>query len=495
MIAMSSAVPLSSATTTRWQPDDKWLLGIVLAVTNFWLFAQTLLNVIPGIREDLGMTVTVANLAVSVTSLISGVFIVVFGGLADRMGREKLMRAGIWLSIIGSALIVLPGQGATASVTMLAGRIVQGLSAACVMPSTLALVKTYYEGKARQRALSFWSIGSWGGSGFTALFGGLVATSVLGWRSIFYISIALSFLSLYLVKDTPPSKAPATRHRGFDWGGLTTFVVAMLTINVYISQGPRIGWFSVPGLALVAVSAVAILLFFWIETTRDEAFIDLSLFSNMTFSGATLSNFLINGAAGTLIVALGLVQVAAGFTSLQSGLLTLGYLIAILATIRVGERLLQRFGPKKPMLWGTMITSVGVLLTSATFVLIEQYIVLAFIGFTLFGIGLGFYATPSTDAALSNVPEDKGGAAAGIYKMASSLGAAFGVAISAAIYTAGQAIDPALIPLDSIAMGRQDNVAMRFGGALGLLFNVFHSRGGIDFDHGDCAVRAVQGRG
>jgi DHA2 family multidrug resistance protein-like MFS transporter len=490
-VSASPVAPSSSSTAVTWRPDDRWLLGIVLAVINFWLFAQTLLNVIPGISADLGMSTTVANLAVSVTSLMSGCFIVVFGGLADTLGREKIMNVGIWLSIVGSALIVLPFEGAAASATMLTGRIVQGLSAACIMPSTMALVKTYYEGKERQRALSYWSIGSWGGSGFCSLFGGLMATSALGWRSIFYISIALSLLALYLVKDTPVSKASTTRapgmatsgtaapaagdadRHGFDWSGLVTFVVAMLAINVYISQGPRIGWLSAAGLALVVVFVVTILFFFKIETGKVRTFMDLGLFSNLTFSGATLSNFLLNGAAGTLIVSLGLVQRAAGFTSLQSGLLTLGYLFAILATIRVGEKLLQRFGPRQPMIWGSMITAAGILLTSATFVLIEQYVVLAFIGFTLFGIGLGFYATPSTDAALSNVPDAQAGSASGIYKMASSLGAAFGVAISAAIFTAGQNINPALIPMESIFMGRQENIALRFGGALALLFNVF----------------------
>ncbi|WP_281284327.1 MFS transporter [Homoserinimonas aerilata] len=181
---------------------------------------------------------------------------------------------------------------------------------------------------------------------------------------------------------------------------------------------------------------------------------------------------MLNGAAGTLIVSLGLVQIAAGMSSLQSGLLTLGYLVAILATIRVGEKLLQRFGPKKPMLWGSIITGVGILMCSMTFLLIDQYIVFSVIGFTLFGIGLGFYATPSTDAALSNVPDDQVGAASGIYKMASSLGNAIGVAISAALYVAGQAVDPELIQSWGLFLGRQDNVALRFGGAIGLLFNV-----------------------
>lgn len=456
-----------------WQPNDWWLTGIVLAVINFWLFAQTLLNVIPGIQQSLGLDVTVANFAVSITALMSGLFIVVFGGLADRLGRGLVMKIGVWLSILGSLLIVLTPskEGALTAVMMLGGRVVQGLSAACVMPSTMALVKAFYDGKARQRALSFWSIGSWGGSGFCSLFGGLMAVSALGWRSIFVISIVLSLVALFLVRDTPVSKVAQTGSAGgIDWGGLITFIVAMLAINVFISQGPTIGWFSGGAVGLLAAFIITIVWFFHIEANRIGAFIDLSMFRNATFSGATLSNFLLNGAAGTLVVALGLVQRAAGWTALQSGLLTIGYLVAIVATIRVGEKLLQRFGPKRPMMWGTVITTVGIVLTSMTFVLIGQYAVLAFIGFTLFGVGLGFYATPSTDSAMSNVPADRVGSAAGIYKMASSLGSAFGVALSAAVYTAGAKIPESLVP--HIFWGTQSNVGLRFGGGLALIFNV-----------------------
>ncbi|HEY9499239.1 MAG TPA: MFS transporter [Terrimesophilobacter sp.] len=471
-----SGSTVETTTTTGWKPTDAWLLGIVLAVINFWLFAQTLLNVIPGIQEELGIERTLANLAVSITSLFSGIFIVVAGGLADRIGRVRIMYLGIYLSIAGSLLIAItPEQaGGITDAALLGGRIIQGLSAACIMPSTMALIKTFYDGKARQRALSFWSIGSWGGSGFCALFGGLMATSALGWRSIFWISIVLSVLALFLVRGTPESRAePQTRHASFDWGGLIAFIVALVALNVYISQGPVIGWLSLSGIALVVVSVIGVLTFFAIETRKDGPFLNLSLFRNLTFSGATLSNFLLNGAAGTLIVSLGLVQVAAGMSSLQSGMLTIGYLVAILSTIRVGEKLLQRFGPKRPMIWGSAIAGVGILLTSMTFVLIGQYVVLAVIGFTLFGIGLGFYATPSTDAAMSNVPDNEVGAAAGIYKMASSLGNAIGVAISAALYVAAQAMDQETIRSWGLFIGDQSNVALRFGGAIGVLFNLF----------------------
>lgn len=471
---MSSTARQSAA--VEWKPTDKWLLGIVLAVINFWLFAQTLLNVIPGIQGELGVTRTLGNLAVSITSLFSGIFIVVAGGLADRLGRVKIMHIGIWLSILGSLLIALTPEnaGGLTDAMLLGGRIIQGLSAACIMPSTMALVKSYYEGKDRQRALSFWSIGSWGGSGFTALFGGLMATSFLGWRSIFWISIALSLLALFLLRGTPESKAPATdTPYRFDWSGLVAFIIALVSVNVFISQGPAIGWFSRAAIILLALFVVFLLLFFKIETTKPRPFVDLALFRNLTFTGATVSNFLLNGAAGMLIVSLGLVQVAAGMSSLQSGLLTLGYLIAILSTIRVGEKLLQKFGPRRPMIWGSMITGAGILMTAMTFLLIEQYVVVSVIGFTLFGIGLGFYATPSTDAALSNVPDAQVGAAAGIYKMASSLGNAIGVAISAAIYVAAQAVDPEMIRSWGLFIGNQENVGLRFGGAVAILFNLF----------------------
>ena len=104
--------------------------------------------------------------------------------------------------------------------------------------------------------------------------------------------------------------------------------------------------------------------------------------------------------------------------------------------IRVGEKILQKIGAKKPMVWGGIITTIGVAMMGLTFLPGFTYTVVVFIGFALFGLGLGLYATPSTDTSVSNAPSDKVGEAAGVYKMASSLGGAFGVAISATVYGA-----------------------------------------------------------
>ena len=301
---MSSTTAAATANTHRGA--NRLILGIVLAVISFWLFAQTTLNVAPTMREELRISESLNNIAVSITALFSGIFIVVAGGLADRLGRLKITYVGLALSVLGSLLIAISPPGTVAF--LMTGRIIQGLSAACIVPATL-------------------------------------------------------------------------------------------------------------------------------------------------------------------LVALSLVQQAAGLSSLQSGLLTIGYLVAILSTIRVGGKLLQRMGARKPMLIGCAITATGILLTTFTFLLAGQYMIVAFVGFTLFGVGLGFYATPSTDAALSNVPNEKAGAASGIYKMASSLGAAFGVAISAALFTSLSGLNSTFAPLSDLFLGRTDNVGIRFAAAIALLFN------------------------
>lgn len=76
-------------TSMTYKGTDRLLYGIILGVLAFWLFAQTTLNINVEMAADLGIQQSAMNIAVSITSLFSGIFIVVFGGLADRIGRVK----------------------------------------------------------------------------------------------------------------------------------------------------------------------------------------------------------------------------------------------------------------------------------------------------------------------------------------------------------------------------------------------------------------------
>jgi DHA2 family multidrug resistance protein-like MFS transporter len=480
---MASTTPAPARAT--FQGNDRLLLGIVLGVITFWLFAGTMGTVAPNILADVNgaysdpvkktwinplVSVDAMNLAVSITALFSGMFIVVAGGLADRVGRVRIALIGNGLGILGSLLIVF-AAGPAALALMLGGRAVQGLSAACIMPATMALVKAYWDGPARQRAVSMWSIGSWGGSGLAAIFGGYMATLV-NWRWIFVVSIAVSIIAILLMRGTPESKVAQTGKFTLDVAGIGVFMASMLALMIVLIFGSKIGWGSPVTIALFVAAVVGLFLLVRLERRAARPFIDFALFRNRTFTGATLSNFLLNGTIGLLIVTQQLLQIGGGLKASDAGLLTLGYGITIIAFIRLGEKLLQRFGPRQPMIWGSAIVGVAAILLMPTNLLLSEYRWLAVVAYVLFGLGLAFYATPSTDAALANLPADQAGAGAGIYKMASSLGSAIGAAVSLALFTAFSSSGAQFVGDVLVNQGRTDNTAVREAAVIALAFNL-----------------------
>ncbi|ARR27113.1 TPA: MFS transporter [Staphylococcus aureus] len=443
-------------TSKQFRGDNRLLLGIVLGVITFWLFAQSLVNLVVPLQATYSSDVGTINIAVSLSALFAGLFIVGAGDVADKLGRVKITYVGLILNVIGSLLIIITPLPAF----LIIGRIIQGLSAACIMPATLAIINEYYIGTRRQRALSYWSIGSWGGSGICTLFGGLMATYI-GWRSIFIVSILLTLLSMYLIKHTPETKAePVKSLKGetkkFDVIGLIILVVTMLSLNVIITQTSHFGLVSPMILSLIVIFILSLIGFVYYENKIKYPLVDFSIFKNRGYSGATISNFLLNGVAGgALIVINTYYQQQLGFNSSQTGYISLTYLIAVLLMIRVGEKILTQFGPKRPLLLGSGFTVIGLILLSLTFLPEMWYIVSSIVGYLLFGTGLGLYATPSTDTAVASAPDDKSGVASGVYKMASSLGNAFGVAVSGTIYTVLAA-----------------NLNLHLGGFSGMMFNV-----------------------
>ena len=85
--------------TNQYKGNDKLLFGIILGVLAFWFFAQTTLNINVVMSEELQLNTSMMNIAVSITALFSGIFIVVFGGIADRFGRVKVIKIGFVFSI------------------------------------------------------------------------------------------------------------------------------------------------------------------------------------------------------------------------------------------------------------------------------------------------------------------------------------------------------------------------------------------------------------
>ena len=415
----------------NYKGNDRLLFGMILGVATYWLFASSITAGVPPLTHDLGISGSVVNTAVSITALICGVSIITAGSVADKVGRVKITQFGFILSIIGSILCAI-AQGQT---LLIMGRVIQGLSGAFIMPATLALINAYYPGEARPRALSFWSLASWGGSSVANFFGGAVV-SALGWRWLFGLTVPVALIGMFLIKGTPESRIISEEKQKVDYFGIITLVLALLSLNLVVTHGRQWGWASVAILLLIAAFVILFALFLLIERRNSAPIVDLSLFSSKGYNAAVISNFLLNMCAGCLFILIPYVQTARGLTSFRSGLLTIGYLFAILLTIRVGEKVMLKKGARMPMIIGTLMAAVGILLMALTFLPNTIYFVSSFIGLAIMGVGFGFYATPSTNTAVGNVPQEKAGSASGIYKMASSLGGSFGVAISGAVSTA-----------------------------------------------------------
>lgn len=390
----------------QFNKGKQLIVAIILGILTYWLFAQSFLNIAPHVQRFYDVDMSIVNIAVSLTSLLTGVFIVVAGGLSDKIGRVKITYAGLILSILGSIALII----SHAPLLLLVGRVLQGLSAACLLPATIALINSFFHGEERQKALSYWSFGSYGGTGLASLFAGMIATFI-GWRWIFVLSIIFSILALILLKGIPESKDESAHNKKFDIIGIIIFVIMMLSINIVITQGDRIGWLNPIIVILIAIFIVTLIAFYIFEKRQNEPFIDFSLFSNNIYIGTTLANLMVNMDIGSLALFNIYVQDDKHLTGAQAGLITIPYMLCSLLMIRVGERFMQNRGPQLPLMLGPLSITVGIILLAFTSLPNMIYYIVACIGFIFIGLGLGFFATPALSTAVSNVPAEKAGTA------------------------------------------------------------------------------------
>ncbi|AKK10498.1 MFS transporter [Corynebacterium uterequi] len=444
-----------SRPTTTYRGDNRALTGFILGLLTFWLFAQTLLNTGPSIAEELGMSAPTMTTAIALSSLLSGMLIVAWGGLADNLGRVRIFTLGCLLNIIGCLLLAV-AAGALAVPLFLLGRILQGMSIGAIMPSSMALLGAYWDGDDRERASSLWAFGTFGGSGLASIVGGVLANSAVGWRGTFLLSAAFSLAAILLTRHIPESRANTTTNQRFDIPGVITLAIGLLALQLLITRGSTWGWASTATILAAVAAAGLLAAFFTVERRSPNPLVRLGVFRNRGFTAATISNFLVNLSVGIIPLTLWALQQGHHLSTATAGYLTLAYPIVLILFLKISVNAIHTLGAKMTMAAGPGALAVATVLMSLTFLPSTVYYVLVVIGFGLFGAGLALYATPSISMALSELPADQTGAGSGVYKMASSLGGGIGVAISGSVYTA---IATTGNPLDAARIGLYVNIA------------------------------------
>nr|WP_153910437.1 MFS transporter [Staphylococcus aureus] len=402
----------------------------MLSALTYWLFAQSFINIGPLVGQTYQTSPAVLNLSISLTSFATGIFMVAAGDIADKIGQLRMTYMGLIISMVASLLLIISDITAL----LIIGRILQGLSAAILLPSTVGVLNNQFKEDHLRRAISYLMISTVGGIGLAGVIGGLIATN-FGWQTNFIISIVIAFIAILLLKGTPEKVSQHSHRHPFDYKGMSIFAVMIGSFTLLLTQGFEQGWFSTFSFICLSIFIITTLIFIIIERRHEVPFIDFSVLRNRPFIGAFLNNFVLNSGLGVTVVFFIYAQTHLGLSAAQSGLVTLPYAIVAVAMIRLGEKATLRFGGKLMLIIGPLFPVIGITIISMTSLQPSQYIIAVVIGFVICAIGNGLVATPGLTIAIFSMPNEKVGLATGLYKMSGTLGGAFGIALSTTVFS------------------------------------------------------------
>jgi EmrB/QacA subfamily drug resistance transporter len=350
------------------------------------------------------------------------------GAAGDLYGRARLLVIGTLLFAAASILCAY----APDLNWLLAGRALQGIGAAVLMPNSLAILGASFSGEARGRAIGIWASVGAVMAAIGPVLGGWLIDSV-GWRSIFLINLPLASgaiaLSLAYVHDSHDRDRPALDIPG---GVSATLALGALTWGLTIGSG-RAGW---TDNAIIGVVAGALLMlgFVWTEKRRGErAMMPLAMFGSPSFVGLTLLTLLLYGALGAVLVLLPYFLIeAAGYTAIQAGsaLVPLAIILALVSPLM--GRLAGRIGSRLPLTIGPLIVACGFLLTLRVDAA-ANYWTVVLPAIVVISIGMAGAVAPLTNAVLSAVDGRHTGSASGFNSAIARAGGLIATALLGAV--------------------------------------------------------------
>jgi MFS transporter, DHA2 family, methylenomycin A resistance protein len=398
-------------------------LWVVSAGYFFVLLDVTIVNVaLADVGRSLGASRAELQWVVDAYALVLASCMLSAGDLVDRFGSRRLLLFG--LALFGAASVAC--AAAPNSGFLIGARAVQGLGAAAILPTSLAIVNQLFPGdRERPRAIGVWA--ALGGSAMVLgpVLGGLLVSG-FGWRAIFWLNLPLVLASLALVVAIVPA-GPAARSRQPDLRGQLLGTVALVATVFALIEGGREG----PSHAAAATGAVAIFAsaaFAWVEWRRRTPLLDPRWFRQAEFSGANAGSGLMNlGTLGALFAISLYLQQRNGLSPLRTGLnlLPLAAPLAILTPFT--GRLVAAVGTCRPAGYGLLACGfayAGLGLLSSELTSPEDWILLA-----VAGTGMAVAVPGLVAGATEALGSDRAGIAAGVNNTSRQVGGAIGVAL------------------------------------------------------------------
>lgn len=424
--------PTSSGALDRGGWVALLTLGLGVATV---IMDATIVNVaLPKVIDDLSLTSADAQWLGASYSLVFGALLLIVGRIGDMHGRRRVFAMGMIVFMAASIVAGLAGS----NVVLIAGRLVQGIGAAMIVPSTLSTLNATFTGKARTIAFAVWGASIGGMAAIGPWVGGWLATYV-SWRWAFWLNIPIGLLVLVGILRAVPETRDDSADGGLDGVGALMSAVGMGLLVFGSIEGNYFGWWrqesgSLSPVPVALLLGLAIMVAFVAVELRRAAsnrvsLVDLGLFRLPTFRWGIVAALVVAfGEFGLLFTLPLLLQGTLGYTPLGTGTIIL---VLALGTFLISGALPQitpRIGQRAVVRIGLLLEAVAVGGLALT---LSRSVSGAVVGGWLFlyGVGVGMATAQLTSVILADVPVRESGQASGLQSSVRQLGSAFGVAV------------------------------------------------------------------
>jgi EmrB/QacA subfamily drug resistance transporter len=420
-MTVTTFAPATTARSTR-----RWLALTFLALAQFLVVLDaSIVNIaLPVLGDQLDMSTAALAWVITAYVLAFGGLLLLGGRLADRYGHRRIFLLGTAGFVAASALAGL----SFSSEMLLAARALQGVSAAVLAPSALALLTQLFpEARDRSKALGVWGGVAGIGSAAGVLLGG-VLTGAFGWQSVFFVNVPVGIVVLVAV-PLLISRDTASPSERLDVWGAVTITGALVAVVGALSAVEQVGILHPLPLALLVAAVGLGAAFVAIERRTASPLVPLGVFRNRTLSIGNAVVLLVGAGMVALFFALSVyMQAVLGYDALTTGLSQLPLAGALVVVAGVVPALVQRLGLTATLIGSLLVLAAGLVWLS--FAPADAGFVAQLLGPTLLiGVGLGGAFVTATQLSVDGVEGGEAGLAGGLVNTSQQIGGALGLAV------------------------------------------------------------------